>query len=79
MSPGERSGGVRERACRTVWADQREAHRLAGALLDALRARIIVEVRLGEAWAGALTLMFVDSSSIAMASVIAFRAVLEAG
>jgi hypothetical protein len=35
--------------CRAVWAEQREAHRLAGALLDSLRALIVVEVRLGEA------------------------------
>ena len=41
---------VRERTCRAVRAEQREAHRLAGALLDSLRALIVVEVRLGEAW-----------------------------
>jgi hypothetical protein len=40
---------VRERTCRAVRAEQRDTHRLAGALLDSLRASIVVEVRLGEA------------------------------
>src|ERR1700677_1991153 len=55
-SPRERSGCVRERACRAVRAEQRKAHRLAGALLDSLRARIVVEIRLGVARAGAVDL-----------------------
>src|ERR1700675_4810964 len=33
-----------------VPAEQRHAHRLAGALLNRFRARISVEIRLGEAW-----------------------------
>ena len=41
---------VRECTCRAVRAEQRNANRLAGAFLDSLRARIVVEVRLGEAW-----------------------------
>jgi hypothetical protein len=40
---------VRERTGRTVLAEQRNAHRLAGALLDSFRARILIEVRLRKA------------------------------
>jgi hypothetical protein len=40
---------VRERTRRAVRAEQRNAHRLVGALLDSLRARIVVEACLGEA------------------------------
>ena len=39
-----------ERTCRAVRAEQRNAHYLAGALLDRLRPGISVEVCLGEAW-----------------------------
>ena len=50
FSPRERSEFcVRECTCRAVRAEQRNANRLAGAFLDSLRARIVVEVRLGEA------------------------------
>jgi hypothetical protein len=50
QSPRERSKScVGERTGRAVRAEQRNAHRLASALLDSLRARIFVEVRLGEA------------------------------
>ena len=41
---------ARERTCRAVRAEQRNAHHLAGALLDRLRPLISVEVCLGEAW-----------------------------
>jgi hypothetical protein len=40
---------VRERTCRAVRAEQRNANRFAGAFLDSLRAGIVVGVRLGEA------------------------------
>ena len=39
---------VRERTARSVRAEQRSAHRFSRALLDGLRAGIVVEVRLGE-------------------------------
>jgi hypothetical protein len=55
-SPREWSGCIRERACRAVRAEQREAYGLAGALLDSLRAGIVVEVRLGVARAGGIDL-----------------------
>src|SRR6202167_818997 len=76
--PTDHHGSVPSFACESVpvgavRAEQREAHRLVGALLDSLGARIVVEVRLGESRAAALTLIPVDSSSIAMASVIALR------
>ena len=61
---------MRERTCRTVRAEERKAHHLTSALLDSLRTRIVVEARLGGPGAAALTLMPVDSSSIAVASVI---------
>jgi hypothetical protein len=70
---------MRERICQAVRAEQRNAHRLAGALLDSLRTLIVVEVRLGEARGDGVDLEFVDSRSIAIASVIALRAVLDVG
>ena len=70
---------ARERTCWAIGAEQCNAHHLAGALLDSLRALISVEVRLGESGETKLTLIPVDSSSIIMASVIALRAVLDAG
>jgi hypothetical protein len=36
---------VRERTCRAVRTEERNAHRLGGALLDSLRALIAVESR----------------------------------
>ncbi len=41
---------TRERICRVVRAEQRNAHHLAGAILDRLRARVSIQVCLGEGW-----------------------------
>jgi hypothetical protein len=49
-SPRERPGCVGECAGRSIRAEQRKAHRLAGAFLDGLRARVVVEVRSGKSW-----------------------------
>ena len=54
---------MRERACRAVRAEQRDAHRLGGAFLDGVTA---------------FTLIPVGSNSIAKASVIALSAVFDA-
>ena len=43
-------------ARRTIRTEQREAHRFTGALLDSLRVRVVVQVRLGEARAGGVDL-----------------------
>src|SRR5450432_2513929 len=40
---------AREHTCRPIRAEQRHAHRLASALLESSRARIVVEVGLDEA------------------------------
>ena len=70
---------MRERTCRAFRAEQRNAHRLGGSLLDRLRALIAIERRFGEARGNGVDLDPDGSSSIAMASVIALRAVLDAG
>ncbi len=70
---------VGEGARRPVGAEQGDPHRLAGAFLDGLRAGIIVQVGPGEAGRDGVDLDRGPSSSIAIASVIAFSAVLDAG
>jgi hypothetical protein len=70
---------ARERPRQTVRAEPCNTHRLAGALFDGLGARISIEVRLGKPGETALTLIPSGSNSIAMATVKALSAVLDAG
>jgi hypothetical protein len=55
-SPRERPILVRERACRTVRVEEREAHGLTCRLLDGARALEVIEVRRGEAGARSVDL-----------------------
>src|SRR5580704_4421036 len=48
----------REGACRTVRTEQRNAHDLAGAVLDGLGALVSVEVRTREGWRNQVDLDF---------------------
>ena len=69
---------VGERFGRTVRPEQCNPDCL-GAILNRLRAGIVVEIGLGEARGTELTLFSSGSSSVAIASVTALSAVLDAG
>jgi hypothetical protein len=75
--PSEGALLVREGARRTVRVEDRKAHGLACSLFDGARALEVIEVRRREPGHAALSLIPVDSSSNAKASVIALRAVFE--
>ena len=70
---------VRPRSVAKYIAEQSETHCLAGTLCNGPRACIVVEVVLVKPGPGALALIPVESNSMAMASVIALSAVLDAG
>src|SRR5262249_4666070 len=55
-SPREGAVLVRERACRPVLVEEREAHGLTRSLFDRARALEVVEVRCGEARAHSIDL-----------------------